>query len=505
MKPATLPRPAPRAPAPELPPHDLEIEAAALGAVIFAGISNSQAEVDALLMQLRPLHFYDLRHRVILTALAEMRGGPTPHAIDLVTVYSWLHDQKQLEAAGGRAYVTSLIDKCPSLVQFCSYVAILEEKRLRRWCLKKAAALADRAGATEISLEVLQTEFAEVYEQTSRAAGARPMIEVWTVADAQAYKPDPRTFLIGANFISHGELSVIAGPPGVGKSRLAKTLAFAGARGSGEWMGYTVRRRFRTLVLQSEDSPLRISSEVAALPAADFQDYVRISLPCHMEFANPKFRQALRSLWESWRFDCLIVDNMNDVARADGREEYLEGLASIQAALPTYPHTPAIVIVAHLRKSRGGEGGWRPKTGRQMLDELSGSLALGAKARTILWLQPGSNDMADDRVTFGCCKSNNEQPLPDSAWHRRNGEFQPCPGFDWDAWINPPDEARKVVTLETLGDVFDGGKRRLARRAAVVALEEAGFASATAYRALDPKGKFAKHLSENDGLLSFHL
>jgi CheY-like chemotaxis protein len=149
----------------------------------------------------------------------------------------------------------------------------------------------------------------------------------------------------------------------VGKSRLANTLAFAGARGAGEWMGYLVKRRFRTLVLQSENGPRRIQSEVAGLPR-EWDEHVRLSLPTWMRFGEPAFRQELRRLWESWPFDVLIVDNMNDVAKADGREDFLEALDNIRASLPVYPDAPAVVVVAHLRKSRGGAAHGPGRAGR---------------------------------------------------------------------------------------------------------------------------------------------
>src|ERR1017187_8414246 len=49
----------------QLPPHSDENERGALSCVLQAGDDKAQQEVDALLEQLRPNLFYDLRHKAI--------------------------------------------------------------------------------------------------------------------------------------------------------------------------------------------------------------------------------------------------------------------------------------------------------------------------------------------------------------------------------------------------------------------------------------------------------
>lgn len=497
-------KPIHKKPADELPPHSPEAEAVCLGCVLYAGISNSQAEVDALLTQLRPGLFYVHKHKAVLALLAEMRGGEVPHAVDTVTVCQFAKDKGVLGEVGDYAGIVELLNACPTLASFSTYLDILKEKSLRRWCLAKSATLKDRALSSELSVAQLKDEFAEITEQAGRIGGAgKPMIEVWRVEDAQKYVPDPRTFLIGEDIVTRGETFVIAGPGGVGKSRLANTLAFAGARGNGLWMGYPVRRRFRTMILQSENGPNRIASEVQGLDSKLYNDFVRISLPCFMQFSLPAFRAELRRLYDSWPFDLIVIDNMNDVARADGREDFLEGLSNIQASLPTYPDTPAVCLLAHVRKMRGGDQ-WKPRTGSQLQDELSGSFVLAAKARTVFFLQRGEPEVESPVVVFDCGKCNNGKPVPIAAYNRCNVEFQPLPGWDLDAWLNPPDDARKVVSQPILSEVFDGGKVRLTLKRAAAALMERGFSQATAYRALDRQGKFAALLSEDAaGLIGY--
>lgn len=476
----------------QLPPHNLKAEQEALGCVLFI---DNNAEADSLLRQLRTSLFYDLRHQKLFTELVTLRMEN--HALNKVTLDDWLRGRKTMDAIGGYNYLGELIDQVTSIANFASCLQILETHALRRHVLARSAELSELSRKTELSSDDLRAEFLSLVEKTDRmTTRSRPMIEVWTIEQVKAYVPDPSTWLIGEDIVSRGELSVMAGPPGVGKTRWANTLAFAGARGNGTWTGYQVKRRFRTLVLQSENNPRRIQSEVKDVPK-EWHDYVRFSMPCVMQFSSPAFRQELLRIYEGWPFDLLILDNMNDVARADGREDFLEALDFVRMALPPFPNTPALMILTHLRKSRGGEM-WKPKRGRQLLDELPGSFALGARARTVLVIQPGSNETDDDMVVTDCAKSNNDVPFGMTAWHRKNVAFELAPDFDLDAWLVGPDEGRKIVTEEILAEIFQKHGPSIDKHDLVKLLQsEEGFSQSTAYKAVDlKKSKFKDRLWE---------
>jgi len=85
------------------------------------------------------------------------------------------------------------------------------------------------------------------------------------------------------------------------------------------------------------------------------------------------------------------------------------------------------------------------------------------------------------------------------------GACTKIPNFDLDAWINPPEDggARKTVREHHLAKIMPPGVR-MTRKRAVQLLEDEGFASQTAYKALSADGKFADRLvTGSDGLLSW--
>jgi hypothetical protein len=476
---------------PTLPPHSIEAEAGALGCVL---LTEHQAEADALLHQLLPNLFYDNRHQVLVRELHQLRQDG--HAVAMPVVHDWIRGRGKLDQVGGAEYLFSVPDRTPSVAMFSAWVGILKENALRRWAISKASRLEHHARAKDISLKEIKDDLAEMLERTETAAGGRKLVELLTLQQARDFVPDPRTFIIGQGLVAMGEWSVLAGWPGLGKSRLLTTLAVAGAKGSGSWMGYEIRRPFKTLIIQSQNSVWRIKSEVAHLPP-EAGAWIQWTKPHAMNFSRPDYRAELRRVVEQWRPDVIGLDPWNVIARDEGQSDYLEAIENVKSVVDSADHTPAVVVVAHLRKQRGGDS-WRPKTGRAMLDELSGSFALGAEARTVFVVQPASLEMTDDRVIFDCAKSNNDQPLPMSAWHRRNGEFVACSDFDFDSWLSPTeDDNRRQITEADLAAIFnekDGLTHT--RTEAVKLLRARGFSQATAYRATDLlAGRFKDNLT----------
>jgi hypothetical protein len=488
----------------QLPPHDVTAERAALACVVEAGNGGSQSEVEQQLTKLRPIFFYDLKHRNFYCELVRMRMAG--HAVDAITIQTWFNTHNKWPEVGNVDYwqTTLASTALPGMtyLSFPTYLDTLEKLSLRRWCATKGFELTQQAQHGDIDVANLRAEFSEALETIDKATDReRPLLKIVTVAEIKAYVPEPKTFLIGADMVSLGELTVIAGLPGLGKSRLANTLAFAGARGHGEWMGYAVRRRFRTLVLQSENSMRRMQSEVQTL-SDDVAEWVRFSEPTALMFSSPDFRQAVRRYYETWPFDLLLIDPWSDVVRDEKFSDYQEALENVNASVPAGDKRPAVLIVAHLKKSVLGD---KRLTGRQLMGQVSGSMRLMQKARTAFMLQPATDDIEDDRVIFDCGKSNNDVPLPMSAWHRRNGEFLICPGFDFDQWLNPPDDGgnKAAPTEADMAKLFAG--RKALKKVFAKELEAKGYSTASVYRWLnETNGKFREFLAvDGDGLMSW--
>jgi len=151
---------------------------------------------------------------------------------------------------------------------------------------------------------------------------------------------------------------------------------------------------------------------------------------------------------------CLnLSTTLNDVSFDTGQKDYKDAMLAIQSVFHGILKPPCIVIVAHMRKpGRDNNGGHR--TGRELLHQISGSLALGSDSRTVFSVQPASHDLEDDRIVFEIAKANDCGPEfireygARTAWRRANAAFSSVPDFDWQAWDNHSDTAQKLRNLD---------------------------------------------------------
>jgi hypothetical protein len=497
-------------PADELPPHSSEAEAAALGCILLAAEAGSPAEADEMLRQLRPAHFYELRHAIIFDAMRFLRQDN--HAIDMVTLMQWLKDKGQLEGVGGMGYVAGLPDQAPSFFNFGEYLTTLRDKAHRRWMIAKACELTALAGEPVVTLEDTQARLSELFDATQKATAAAPMLEIIDPAEAARFEADPADFLIGQGLICRDQFITIGGPPGCGKSRLATTLAVAGARGNACWQGYPVRSRFRTLILQTENKGNRLKEEFACVPA-ELHEHIRISksLSHGLAFGNPEFRREVTRYFDKWPFELLELDPWNDVVSDEGQSDYAEALLNIQRCF-WGRKMPAVIIVAHLRKT-GRDATGKRKSGRDLLNELSGSLKLGSASRTVFAVQPASNRMDDDRIVFEVAKANDADPAwlsehgTRSAWYRRNAAFERCAEFDWEEWQNGDserNEQKRAITREMIEAIFDRERRQGMKRGELAKHMAAAYdiGESTAYRVIGQDGYAGAWLIEAGGVVA---
>lgn len=320
-----------------------------------------------------------------------------------------------------------------------------------------------------------------------------------------SYELPKDAILVGDCHLTRGDLTVIGGVPGCGKSRLLVSLAIAGKQGKGaSWMGHPVHARFKTAILQAENGEVRLKRELQDIKEQghDLDGHLFITPPPPHGFAftDPAFCAALKRWLEIHKPGVFAIDPWNRAVADDKARDYREALECILSCLPEGTDRPAVVIVHHLRKQSAGEGRRR---GRDLLNELSGSYVIGSACRVAFILEPASPDAEDDRVILSCAKNNNGEMGAPTAWHRQNGLFARCEDFDWKEW-DEGGSKRRVIELDDLAKIFHSGSKTLSRTEAVKALKaHTGVGQSAAYEALKPDGRFSGHLSEAGGFITF--
>lgn len=493
--------------APEIP-QSPESEQAALGCVLLAGSAGSTAELDALLEQLNPRLFWSESNQTIYGAVVQLRAGK--HGVDLITLGEKLRQSGSLEAVGGLPYLSLCMDATPSMLNFGTYLDTLQTMALRRWTLLKRDRLADLATADGLTLDQIREEFDEISD-TAHKIGKQKRKSVMAVKPTEhmKYQPNETLGLIGDGDITKGYqgVTIIAGPPGSGKSMVGSSLAIAGAIGAGYWMGRKIHRKFRTLIIQCENGAARLKKEFEAMkanyPDVDFDDAMRVTLPPEggLPFHRPEFRREIGRLVEEFKPDVIILDPWTAVAAEDASKEIIDKLAEIRSMLPPGDACPALVIVAHTKKPRSEDKGSR---GRALMYAVSGSQALVSTARCVYVLLPFTDDIQDRRVLWACSKlSDSENPPADTVWERRlGGMFKHCDDNPEDYFAEDRRENRDWLTPEMIQFVLKDGATMTASRLAANLADHFndGKGKSSVHKWLK-KPEFAGLLVEHAGLL----
>jgi hypothetical protein len=117
-----------------------------------------------------------------------------------------------------------------------------------------------------------------ILDEVMVTANREPRIRFFAPSQLRDFQPDNDVVLIGNCHVMRGEIFVIGGEPGVGKSLAATQLGRSGAIRC-DWFGLPVHRQFRTLIVQTENGRYRLQQEFSALDCDEIESWIRVSEP----------------------------------------------------------------------------------------------------------------------------------------------------------------------------------------------------------------------------------
>jgi replicative DNA helicase len=212
-------------------PHNPEAERSVLGAILAQ--NGCLPDVRELLT---PEDFYVSQHLHLFSHMLGLYDQGAP--VDLVTLIDKLQNEMELELVGGAAYVSSLADGMPRIINAGHYARIVKEASLLRALIHMVEAIQQQAYSHERSVGIL----AEARSRLNLLEELQPRRGPWTIKEiVQDSTPDldrifnekssvtglptgyPKLdqYLAG---LHDAELVVIAARPGVGKSSLALNI-----------------------------------------------------------------------------------------------------------------------------------------------------------------------------------------------------------------------------------------------------------------------------------------
>lgn len=221
--------------APKVQPHNIEAEQTVIGALLLD--PEAIFKVDA---KLAPSDFFEAVYRDIFTAIRELSEKGTP--IDFVTVADCLKGNERVQMADGSVFLSRLAEDVPTSSHITHYAELVRDRSRRRQLItvgKRMESLGhtDQQSADEL-IEQAEQEFLKVARQASkneprslgelRSERYDHYVNVYESDDPAQFYGLPTGFnsidkkLCG---LGAGQLIVLAGRPGMGKTAFALDIA----------------------------------------------------------------------------------------------------------------------------------------------------------------------------------------------------------------------------------------------------------------------------------------
>ncbi len=221
-----------------IPPHALEAERAVIG-----GILLENNALNTVLQVLGQDDFYSRANGLVFEGMIELfrRGQP----VDTVTLRSWLVDRGSLQKAGGDEHLLSLTNTIPTVANIEQHANIVREKAIVRRLIGACHEIAAQGyGDYGETAQYLDTAEKRVFDVGKERTGA-PYEHIKTVVtrtfeqiSAAMASGDRLTGLpTGIDKLDEmtaglkgGELIIVAGRPGMGKTAFALNVAMHAAQ-----------------------------------------------------------------------------------------------------------------------------------------------------------------------------------------------------------------------------------------------------------------------------------
>ena len=312
-----------------LPPQSLEAEQSVLGAILID--RDAVVEVAEFL---RPEDFYRQANGRIYAAILDLFERREP--IDIVTVAESLERREELEAVGGRAYLSSLSNETPTAVHAAQYARIVERKAVLRGLIGAAGRIAGIGYEDPAEIqEAIDRAEAELFAVSQKRVDAGFSALKSLLHDAydrldylHAHRGEisgVRTGFTDLDALTTGlqpsDLIVLAARPSVGKTSFALNIAEHAAVKEGKTVGvFSLEMSKEQLVLRMLSSVANIDSQRLRSGFLEELDFARIApamnslseAPMYIDdspnISAMELRTKARRLQAESGLDLIIVD-----------------------------------------------------------------------------------------------------------------------------------------------------------------------------------------------------
>ena len=159
-----------------LPIHNLQIEQAALAALMT--VAGSYAQVESLLTE---QDFHATRHKLIFNAIVDLDSKNSPY--DAVLVNQWLEMRNYSEASGGEKYLMQLMSDAPSsFYNLVSYAEKLKDSTACRQVEAEALKVIQQARHLTVSRGELVQNAQSAFSNLNTESGSESLFHIHDAA-----------------------------------------------------------------------------------------------------------------------------------------------------------------------------------------------------------------------------------------------------------------------------------------------------------------------------------
>lgn len=220
-----------------VPPHSLEAEQMILGGLLLE--EDSYIDIAGILYE---AHFYRKEHQIIFHHIVKLKS--LKRNVDALTVVDSLIQGNELDYVGGYEYINSLVDATVTAINIKSYAEIVYERYILRELIKAGSEIAEGAyspGGQDINIILDEAEkkvfsIKDLNTKNKQFADLKILLNKVlerTIEMSQRENKDAVTGIAthylkldeATSGLQHGELIIIAGRPGMGKTSFALNIA----------------------------------------------------------------------------------------------------------------------------------------------------------------------------------------------------------------------------------------------------------------------------------------
>ena len=374
-------------------PASVEAERSILGAILLDTFSYTEAA-----SAMRPDHFSLDSHRRIYSRMLEL--GESGRAIDLISLAEELSKQKELEAVGGVAYLSSLTDGVPRRPSIEQHIRLVKDKAVLRSLIHAAnSAIARAMEQSETATDILNTTEEEIFRIADDRLGKSFSTIPEIVRDSfgsldKLYEKGQRITGLATHFddldnltsgLQPSDLVIIAARPSMGKTAFAMNIVENAATGDKKVVGvFSLEMSKESLLLRLLCSHARVDAQKLRQGFLGREEFGKLARALAALAEAPIFiddtpavsvqevRAKARRLQQSQgRLDLLVVDYlqlMSATPIGSGGKRYenrTQEVSAISRGLKAIAKELRVPVVALSQLSRApesrGERGHRPQ------------------------------------------------------------------------------------------------------------------------------------------------